>query len=424
MAFSYRCTVALLVLLAFSPFKRAPISITAADDSLLSVFEKWISDNGRVYGSTTEKLRRFQVFKDNYLIIQSIKNQPGLTYTVDLNAFADLTNEEFLQRYATHRTYSSSETSTDFKYGSVTSIPSSIDWRTLGAVTPIKDQGSCGSCWAFSAVATIEGINQIRTGHLISLSEQELVDCVWLCKDVSCLVFTFHMHQFYLLCLHVLSDEMELQNNPKDSVPRIYRKILFTAFKMRVDRLLHESTYNTNAIRNVRPCAFYSPTCVTTNFGCNGGWPDRSFKWVVQNGGITTEDDYPYISGTTNTSGTCASKTKNHAASITGYEHVPANSESALAKVTAYQPVSILINANSSAFMFYSGGIFTGPCGTILNHAVAVVGYSNSDGNNYWIVKNSWGTSWGESGYIRMQKDIADPRGLCGLAMYNFYPKI
>lgn len=142
MAFSYRCTVTLVVLLAFSPFKRAPISITAADDSLLSVFEKWISDNGRVYGSITEKLRRFQVFKDNYQIIQSIKNQPGLTYTVDLNAFGDLTNEEFLQRYATHRTYSSSETSTDFKYGSVTSIPSSIDWRTLGAVTPIKDQAA------------------------------------------------------------------------------------------------------------------------------------------------------------------------------------------------------------------------------------------------------------------------------------------
>lgn len=145
---------------------------------------------------------------------------------------------------------------------------------------------------------------------------------------------------------------------------------------------------------------------------------------MVQNGGITTEDDYPYISGMTNTSGTCASKTKNHVASITGYERVPANNESALAKVAAYQPVSILINANSSAFMFYSGGIFTGPCGTILNHAVAVVGYSNSDGNNYWIVKISWGTSWGESEYIRMQKDIADPRGLCGLAMYNFYPKI
>lgn len=138
MAFSYRCTVTLLVLLAFSPF-----SITVADDSLLSVFEKWISDNGRVYGSATEKLRRFQIFTDNFQFVQSMKKQPGLTYTVDLNNFADFTLPEFLQKYATYKASSSSETSTDFSYASVTATPS-IDWRTLGAVTPIKDQGKCG----------------------------------------------------------------------------------------------------------------------------------------------------------------------------------------------------------------------------------------------------------------------------------------
>lgn len=137
MAFSYRCTATLLVLLAFSPF-----SITVADDSLLSIFEKWISDNGRIYGSATEKLRRFQIFTDNFQFVQSMKKQPGLTYTVDLNNFADFTVPEFLQKYATYKTSNSSET-TDFMYAGVTSTPS-IDWRTHGAVTPIKNQGNCG----------------------------------------------------------------------------------------------------------------------------------------------------------------------------------------------------------------------------------------------------------------------------------------
>jgi KDEL-tailed cysteine endopeptidase len=143
MTISYRCLVTFLVLFALSPFKRGPVSITAADDPLLPVFEQWMKDYGRLYGSPTEKLQRFQVFKDNYQFVESIKNQPGLTYTVGLNAFADLTNEEFAQRYTT-RLGDRSTTSTSFRYENDTSIPSSIDWRDLGAVTPVKDQYSCG----------------------------------------------------------------------------------------------------------------------------------------------------------------------------------------------------------------------------------------------------------------------------------------
>jgi Cathepsin propeptide inhibitor domain (I29) len=145
MAISYRCLVTFLVLFALSPFKRGPVSITVADDPLLPVFEQWMKDYGRLYGSPTEKLQRFQVFKDNYQFVESIKNQPGLTYTVGLNAFADLTNEEFAQRYTT-RLGASSTICTSFGYENMAAseIPSSIDWRDLGAVTPVKNQNPCG----------------------------------------------------------------------------------------------------------------------------------------------------------------------------------------------------------------------------------------------------------------------------------------
>lgn len=145
MAFSYRCVALLLFVLVFGLYERVPTSVAVADhDPLFSVFEKWVSEYGQVYGSVTEKLQRFQVFKSNFQFIESMKNQQGLTYTVGLNKFADLTNKEFLQRYATYKTPRVSSASTPFKYANLTTIPSSIDWSSLGAVTPVKDQGNCG----------------------------------------------------------------------------------------------------------------------------------------------------------------------------------------------------------------------------------------------------------------------------------------
>ena len=102
---------------------------------------------------------------------------------------------------------------------------------------------------------------------------------------------------------------------------------------------------------------------------------------------------------------------------------MPANSESALLKAVANQPISVAIDASGSDFQFYSSGVFTGQCGTELDHGVTAVGYGTaSDGTKYWLVKNSWGTSWGEEGYIRMQRGIAAEEGLCGIAMQASYP--
>ncbi|KAK6238368.1 hypothetical protein QUC31_003837 [Theobroma cacao] len=196
-----------------------------------------------------------------------------------------------------------SNTATSFKYENVTAVPSSMDWRKKGAVTPIKDQGQCGCCWAFSAVAAMEGITKLTNGKLISLSEQELVDCDTKGEDQ----------------------------------------------------------------------------------GCQGGLMDDAFEFIEKNQGLTTEAIYPYkgVDGTCNTN-----KEANHATKINGQEDVPANSEAALLKAVANQPVSVAIDAGGFGFQFYSGGIFSGACGTQLDHGVTAIGYGvGDDGTKHWLVK-------------------------------------
>ncbi|KAH6759491.1 senescence-associated gene 12 protein [Perilla frutescens var. frutescens] len=314
---------------------------TAPDASMVERHEKWMVENGRVYKDEAEKAKRFNIFKENVEYIESFNEAAAVRpYKLAINKFADLTNEEFessrngYKKIGSHpKMYKASS----FRYGNVTAVPASIDWRKKGAVTAVKDQGQCGCCWAFSAVAATEGINQLTAGNLISLSEQELVDC----------------------------DTSEDQ-------------------------------------------------------GCNGGLMDYAFQYIISNHGLTTESNYPYegVDGTCNTK-----KASSDAAKITGYEDVPANSESALLKAVANQPVSVAIDASGSDFQFYSSGVFTGQCGTELDHGVTAVGYgTTSDGTKYWLVKNSWGTSWGENGYIRMERDIGAAEGICGIAMEASYP--
>ncbi|KAL0713838.1 hypothetical protein Bca4012_020816 [Brassica carinata] len=312
-----------------------------SEESLSNLYDRWRSHHS-VPRSLHEREKRFNVFRHNVMHVHNTnkKNNP---FKLKLNKFADLTVEEFKNAYTGsnikhHRMFQGPKHgSKGFMYENSTRLPTSVDWREKGAVTEVKNQGQCGSCWAFSTVAAVEGINQIKTNKLVSLSEQELVDC----------------------------DTKQ-------------------------------------------------------NQGCNGGLMDIAFEFIKKNGGITTEDNYPYEG----IDGKCdASKDNGEIVTIDGHEDVPENDEEALLKAVANQPVSVAIDAGSSNFQFYSKGVFTGYCGTELNHGVAAVGYgSDSKGRKYWIVRNSWGPEWGEGGYIKLERGIDDPEGKCGIAMEASYP--
>ncbi|KAL6587656.1 hypothetical protein OROMI_000635 [Orobanche minor] len=314
-----------------------------SDEQIKNLYEKWLVRHGRAYNEIGEKDTRFGVFKDNLKFIDEHNNNGNRTYEVGLNQFADLTNEEYRAMYlgtrrsdATRRFVKSRNGSQRYASRGGDEVPESVDWREKGAVAPIKNQGSCGSCWAFSTVAAVEGINHIVTGELITLSEQELVDC----------------------------DRIE-------------------------------------------------------NAGCNGGLMDYAFRFIISNGGMDTEDDYPYNA----IDGKCDTARKNaKVVSIDGYEDVPQD-EKALQKALAHQPVSVAIEASGRALQLYSSGIFTEECGTDLDHGVVAVGYGSEDGVDYWIVRNSWGTNWGENGYFRLERNVVDsPSGKCGIVMEASYP--
>lgn len=314
-----------------------------SDDEVMGLYEEWLAKNGKAYNSLGEKDKRFEIFKDNLKFVDE-HNSENRTYKVGMNRFADLTNEEYRSRYLGTRTdakrrFVKSKVGLSRRYvvRGEEELPESVDWRTKGAVAPIKDQGDCGSCWAFSTVAAVEGLNKIKTGELIELSEQELVDC-----------------------------------------DRAY------------------------------------------DAGCNGGLMDYAFQFIIENGGIDSESDYPYLG----VDGQCDPTRKNaKVVSIDDYEDVPPFDELALKNAVAHQPVSVAIEASGRALQLYLSGIFTGECGMALDHGVAVVGYGKENGVDYWIVRNSWGASWGESGYIRMERNVvATYTGKCGIAMQASYP--
>mmetsp|Transcript_100325 Transcript_100325/g.283019 ORF Transcript_100325/g.283019 Transcript_100325/m.283019 type:complete len:335 (+) Transcript_100325:34-1038(+) len=289
-----------------------------------------------------EFLKRLQIFADNVDIIEKHNADPTQTFKMGFNKFTHMTFEEFKDtvRIGGARIPNLRKNPDGPMHEAPadrSTLGSEVDWVAKGAVTDVKDQGNCGSCWSFSTTGSLEGAYYLKTGSLTAFSEQEMVSC--------------------------------------DNV----------------------------------------------DAGCNGGWMDDAFEFVKKNGGLPTEEDYPYTSGTTGKSGTCETGHTNVAAvAPKSYTDVRSNVD-ALMSAVAQQPVSIAIQANQLAFQFYDSGVLTGNCGQRLDHGVLAVGYGTENGVDYWKVKNSWGDSWGEDGYIKIERSDAD---LCGVLDAASYPNL
>ncbi|KAL3820343.1 hypothetical protein ACJIZ3_006248 [Penstemon smallii] len=269
---------------------------------------KWMSQYNRSYDNEEEKEKRRTIYKDNVAYIERF-NSGGYKYELGVNEFADIT------KYTRNFVPQKSPSVSSFKYENVKEV---LD----------------RACWAFSAVAAIEGLSFIRSGELTSLSEQHILDC-------------------------------------------------------------------TNAA-----------------VGCQGGWMDQAFEFVMNNAGLACDTYYPYQASKELCN---ADMTSSLAVTITGFEHVPPSNETAMVLAVANQPVAVTIDPG--LFQFYMSGVLTGACGTSGAHAVAIIGYGTSeDGTKFWLGKNSWGAFWGENGFFRIERDVDVVGGMCGLALGVSYP--
>ena len=157
--------------------------------------------------------------------------------------------------------------------------------------------------------------------------------------------------------------------------------------------------------------------------GCNGGFMDSAFGWINDNGGLTSDDNYPFTSGQSGQTGTCPSSIPqsmpNTEVVYPWYVDVQAGSVSAMQSAVNLTPVSIAIQADQNVFQNYASGVITGGCGQNIDHGVLLVGYGQENGVDYWLVKNSWGVSWGENGYVRIAASSED---VCGVLNAGSYP--
>jgi len=283
----------------------------------LSKYQEWQTAFGSNGGE-----EEFEVFQSNLRLIEQMQADDSSATYSHMTPFANIRPEDFKKRNG----YRATVGATQAPLLDTSSLASSYDWRDHGAVNAVKDQGQCGSCWAFSTVANIEGVGQVETGKLLDLSEQQLVDCD------------------------------------------------------------------------------------TADSGCNGGLPSNAFQYMIDQGmGLEGESAYPYKAADS----TCTDSKSQEKAFITAWHQISTDETQIAASLQQYGPLSIGINANT--FQFYTGGV-ANPSSFLCNpsaldHGVAIVGFGTDSGKDYWTIRNSWGASWGEAGYIRMVRGT----GACGL---------
>ncbi|GFU52292.1 cathepsin L [Nephila pilipes] len=295
----------------------------------------------KYYRSEEDIMRRRNFFQNLIRILEhNLEAAKGLrSYKRGLNKYSDLTHEEYMKYLNGYKVKNGTTlTSIDWIPLVNVDLPDKVDWRKKGLITPVKDQGMCGSCWAFSSTGSLEGQHKKKTGNLVSLSEQNLVDCV---KE---------------------------------------------------------------------------------NEGCNGGWMDSAFEQIKKENGIDTETSYPYVA----IQDSCFFNEFTVGATCAGYVDLPEGDEEVLKQAVAkIGPISVAINSEAEGFHSYKNGIYDEPnCPNSvadLTHAVLVIGYGTENGTDYWLVKNSWGPTWGMNGYVKMSRNKDNQ---CGIATKASYPLV
>ncbi|XP_066503218.1 digestive cysteine proteinase 2 [Hoplias malabaricus] len=317
---------------------------TESEEESPTEWMRWKKANGISYEEETDDMERRAIWETNKKIIEdnNKKFHMGLSkFTMAMNRYGDLTKIEYEQLQGAKINSNVKRTgkvasAKKLRHDAQKRGSNLVDYRTMGYVTEVKDQGYCGSCWAFSTTGAIEGQMFKQTGQLVSLSEQQLVDC--------------------------------------------------------------SRSYGT--------------------YGCSGAWMASAYEYVVSHG-LQGTDTYPYTSVDTQP---CFYDRNQAIAKISDYRFIPSGNEQALADALAViGPITVAVDADHPSFLFYSSGIFEEQsCNpNNLSHAVLLVGYGSDGGRDYWIIKNSWGTSWGEGGYMRM---LRNGNNNCGIASYALYP--
>ncbi|XP_020269245.1 oryzain gamma chain-like [Asparagus officinalis] len=313
------------------------------EDNLLQVlgrtrdalhFVRFARRHEKRYETVEEIHRRFKIFSESLDLIRST-NRKGLSYKLGINRYADLSWEEFKATRLGAAQNCSATLRGNHKMTNEALLETK-DWREDGIVSPVKDQGKCGSCWTFSTTGALEAAYIQATGKSISLSEQQLVDCA-------------------------------------------------TAFN---------------------------------NFGCNGGLPSQAFEYIKYNGGLDTEQSYPYAA----VNGICNFRPENVGVKVLDSVNITLGAEDELKHaVGLVRPVSVAFEV-VNGFRLYKSGVYSSDtCGSDpmdVNHAVLAVGYGVENGVPYWLIKNSWGAEWGDNGYFKMELG----KNMCGVATCASYP--
>jgi len=297
-------------------------------------FRNFIKTYNKHYPTIAEYERRFEIFRENLKIAAEMDAKDHLA-SWGVTKFSDLSPAEFRERYLMKNISLPVASRTDKVWKAprrAVSLPTSYDWRTKDAVTPVYNQGDCGSCWAFSATEAIESQWFLagKAGSAIeSLSMEQIVQCD------------------------------------------------------------------------------------TGDYGCNGGWPYNAYKYVISAGGIDSYSSYPYTSGD-GVTGSCHFVASDIEATITSWQYVTQSQNEQQMQQFTYTtgPPSVCVDA--STWSYYNGGVISAAsCGTSIDHCVQIVGWDVVNGQNAWLVRNSWGTTWGPYGgylYVAMGDDA------CGIA--------